>query len=227
MKTIDDLKLSKKSKAVVKTWLEEWLNTFIAQARGREGTVHRADFLADDFFYFTDCTDILHDNPESQGYEDNVKIRKRKQKVMLQLLIKTLLGTVKCKKIKCSHCGFSDRYIGPLSNGTGHFLYCPNCKYTTIATYPDGYKSCIGDIEKYKLKDSFAEPNEKAKEACEKYGVELSTAAITCGACCKDTPIENRLHKNCKYYFKHGKGEPCKSCKDYSNWKSKECTCKN
>jgi hypothetical protein len=211
MKTIDDLKLSKKAKAVVKTWLDEWLNMFIAQAQGREGTVHRADFVKDDFFYFTDCTDILSKDPEAKGQENNRSIVNRKQKVMLQLFVKTLLGTVNCKKIKCSHCGYSDRYIGPLSNGTGHFMYCPHCKYTTICTYPLGYKSCIDDVKRKAIKLDFVESNEKAKETCK----------------CKN--ISNKNCYNCKYFERDEfEEEPCLhcDCSTYSNWKPKECKCK-
>lgn len=214
MKTINDLKLSKKAKAVVRTWLDEWLDMFIAQANGRQGTVHRADFANDDFFYFTDCTDVLSKDPEAKGQEESRSIIKRKQKVMLQLLIKTLLGTVECKKIKCSHCGYPDRYIGPLSNGTGHFLYCPKCQYTNICTYPSGYKTCVDDV-KYKslpLRNKF---------------LETEIPATNCGACCKGIPDKLKHCGSCKFQFYGNMREPCMSCVEVSNWKSKECVCQD
>lgn len=98
MKTINDLKISKKAKLVVKTWLEEWLNTLIAQADGKEGTVYRADFINQDFFYFTNCNDILLENPEAASVESNRKIQLRKRTIMAQLFVKTLLGNLDLKE---------------------------------------------------------------------------------------------------------------------------------
>ena len=147
MKSLEALKLSKKAKAIVKTWLEEWLTIFELQADGKEGTVFRANFEELDFFYFTNCNDILLNNPESKGVEANEKIIKRKRAVHQQLFIKTLLGTLVLKKNKCSHCGYHNRYIHGLPNGTGHFLYCPNCKYTTVGTYPEGFEHCMNIIK--------------------------------------------------------------------------------
>lgn len=148
MKNLKDLKLPKKFEIEVNNWLCDWLEMLKKQANGREGCVHRADFENNDFFYFTDCTDILSKDPEAKGVEDNRNIQLRKRTVMAQLLIKTLLGINNPKKIKCSHCGFEDRYIDALPNGGGHFLYCPKCHYTNICTYPGYYATCIEDVLK-------------------------------------------------------------------------------
>jgi len=146
MKTIEDLKLPKRYKCRIKAWLEEWLNMLIAEANGRQGTVYRANFEKNDFFYFTDCTDILSKDPEAKGQEENREIQIRKRVVMSQLLIKNLLGQTNWKKNKCSHCGFENRWIEVIGDGYGHFLYCPRCHYTTIGTYPGGYATCMENI---------------------------------------------------------------------------------
>ena len=144
MKTLDDLKLCKKSHKKVEEWLTEWLNMFIRQANGRTGWPYRADFEKDDFFFFTDCKDILSKDPESMGQESNELIRSRKRKVFLILLMKTLLGRKNiCDEIKCGHCGYKPCWIDSLRNGTGHWVYCPKCKKTDIHVFPAGYDSCM------------------------------------------------------------------------------------
>ena len=135
MKTLKDLKLRKATKERVQEWLKDWLELFIAQADGRQGNVYRADFQKGDFFYFTNCNDILAKDPECKARETNPKIIKRKQRIMLQLLIKTLLGENVGKKIKCTHCGYEDREINSIYNG--HYTYCPKCQYLTINGYLD------------------------------------------------------------------------------------------
>jgi len=148
MKTLEELPLSKKTKIIVEIWLKDWLKMLIKNADGREGTVYRADFEKNDFFYFTNCNDILLNDPEARGQEHNRKIQIRKRTIMAQLLIKNLLGGeyVEWKKNKCSHCGYHNRYIDSLPDGNGHFLFCPNCLYTTIGTYPNGYDTCISGV---------------------------------------------------------------------------------
>lgn len=142
MKSLKELKLSRKTKQKVETWLLEWLEMLIQQADGQQGNVHRADFVKEDFFYFTNCNDILAEDPESLSKETNPKITRRKQKVMLQLFIKNLLGVKVGKVIKCSHCG----YEGMLIDGTynGHFTFCPKCKYLVV----NGYLETMGETVK-------------------------------------------------------------------------------
>jgi len=71
MKTLNDLKLTKRTRDKVYTWLGEWLDMMIEQANGEEGTVIRANFPEDDFFFFTACKDILNKDPESLSKETN------------------------------------------------------------------------------------------------------------------------------------------------------------
>jgi hypothetical protein len=138
MRNLKDLKLRKKTEAKVQEWLTDWLTMFVEQADGKEGNVYRADFANEDFFYFTDCNDILAKDPEGKAQETNPNIIRRKQRVHLQLLLKTLLGEKIGKKIKCTHCGYEDRYIGKMYNG--HYVYCPKCHYLSL----NGYLETIG-----------------------------------------------------------------------------------
>ena len=139
LETLKDLKLNKKTEAKVREWLNDWLQHFIALADNEEGNIYRADFKKLDVFYFTNCNDILSKDPESAGVESNKKIRRRKQCVMMQMFVKTLLDVEMGKKMKCTHCGYPDRYIDGTDNGGGHFVYCPKCKYTSFGTYPEFY----------------------------------------------------------------------------------------
>ncbi len=148
MKNLNDLGLNKKSRKKVEDWLTEWLDLFIRQANGKTGWPYRADFEKDDFFYFTDCKDILKENPESKGQELNRAIVNRKRKVMLQLLMKTLLGRKNiCDVITCGHCGYKGGWIESLSDGNGHWVYCPWCKKTDVHVFPDGYDNCMTEIQ--------------------------------------------------------------------------------
>jgi len=133
MKSIKDLGLPKKEQKKIETWLNQWLDLFIKQADGQEGNVHRADFENDDFFYFTDCNDILIKDPEGKSVETNPKIRARKRKVRLQLLIKTLLGYNFDRPLKCTHCGYEKCSIDATVNG--HYTYCPHCKKISLVGY--------------------------------------------------------------------------------------------
>ena len=133
MKTLNDLKLSKKTKQKVYSWLGEWLDMLIKQANGEEGNVIRADFPNEDFFFFTACKDILNKDPECKSSETNPAIIARKRKVMMQLLIKTLMGQKIGRKSPCSHCGYEDRLVSHMYNG--HFVYCPHCGYLVINGY--------------------------------------------------------------------------------------------
>lgn len=138
MRNLKDLKLRKKTEAKVQAWLQEWLNLFVIQADGRQGNVYRADFEQEDFFYFTSCDDIISKDPEFLAQETNSDVMRRKQRVHLQLLMKNLLGEFVPKKIKCSHCGYEDRYIGKMYNG--HYVYCPKCHYLSA----NGYLETMG-----------------------------------------------------------------------------------
>lgn len=146
MRTLEDLKLSKKTKAKVEDWLLGWLGLFVSQADGRMGNVYRADFEKMDFFFFMECNELVSKEVESKGVEDSLKIRRRKRAVMNQLLIRTLLGEDLKKFIKCSHCGFGDCCIGGLPSGGGHYVYCDKCGYTKFAIYPDYYGSAAQEV---------------------------------------------------------------------------------
>ena len=139
MRNLKDLKLRKKTEAKVQEWLKEWLLMFIQQADGRQGNVYRADFEKEDFFYFTDCKDIISKDPEFLAQETNSDVMRRKQRIHLQLLLKNLLGEFVPKKIKCTHCGYEDRYIGKMYNG--HYVYCPKCHYLVT----NGYLETMGE----------------------------------------------------------------------------------
>jgi len=147
MKTLDDLGLCKKSRKKVEDWLQEWLDLFIKQANGKQGWVYRANFEKNDFFYFTDCKDILEKDPEARAQENNLAIRSRKRKVLMQLFIKTLMGKKLGTIIKCNHCSFEPCWIEGLPNGTGHWVYCPKCKKTDIHVFPEGYDNCMNTIK--------------------------------------------------------------------------------
>lgn len=147
MKTLDDLGLCKKSRKKIENWLQEWLDLFIKQANGKQGWVYRANFENNDFFYFTDCKDILEKDPEARAQENNLTIRSRKRKILLQLFIKTLMGKNLGTTITCDHCGFSPCWINGLPDGTGHWVYCPKCKKTDIHVFPEGYDNCMNTIK--------------------------------------------------------------------------------
>lgn len=144
MKTLTDLKLRKKTEQKIRSWLGEWLELLIEQADGREGNVFRADFEKDDFFFFTNCKDILIKDPEGKSVETNPKIMRRKSKVMSQLLIKTLMGKKVGKKVPCSHCGYEDRIIQSMYNG--HYTYCPHCGYLVLNGYLETIEESLKGI---------------------------------------------------------------------------------
>jgi len=155
-RSVDEWKLDKKAKRVVKQELKKWLKLFIEHASNEQGNVYRADFINNDFFYFTDCKDIFKDNPEAKGVEDNIRIRNRKRMVMNQLLIKTLLSDFVPKHIKCSHCGFENVHIDSMKDMGGHFKFCPKCGKTDLSTYPDFYHTCIQNVEERLIEKGFA-----------------------------------------------------------------------
>ena len=149
MKNLKDLKLSKKTEAKVQAWLNEWLKHFIDLADGQQGNVYRADFEKMDMFFYTDCKDTLSKDPYAKKKDSELDIRKRKRMVILQLFVKTLLGDKIGTKIKCTHCGYEDRYIGGYSRGT--YIYCTKCGYATINTFnymwDDAVKDMVADMK--------------------------------------------------------------------------------
>jgi len=158
MKALKDLGLCKKTQKKVEEWLQEWLILFKEQADYKSSWVYRANFEENDFFYFTDCKDILAKDPEAKGQENNLTIRSRKRKIMLQLFVKTLLGQeVINSTIKCSHCGFSPGWIDSLRDGTGHWTYCPKCTKLEVQVFPDGYDTCMAKIQR-KLRNTVTIP---------------------------------------------------------------------
>jgi len=153
MKKLKELGLKPKDLLKVKNWLNQWMQHFTKMADGNRETVERYNLENLDFFYFTDCRDILSKNPESKGVEDAEAIRKRKKAIEYRLLFRALLGEELGKKRPCSHCGNDDRWINSLGDGTGHYLFCPKCGMTTVVTYPIGYKTCmqrvLDDLKKH------------------------------------------------------------------------------
>lgn len=146
MKELKDLGLTAKDELKVKAWLNEWMLHFTKMADGAKGTVERYNLEDLDFFYFTDCRDVLNKNPESKGVESNKQIMKRKRAVEYQLIFRKLLGEQLGKNRPCSHCGNGYRWINSLGDGTGHYVFCPKCFMTTVVTYPIGYDTCIKRI---------------------------------------------------------------------------------
>lgn len=156
MRTLKDLKLCKKSRKKVEEWLQEWLDLFIEQANHKHGWVYRANFEKDNFFFFTDCKDILEKDPEARGQENNLAIRSRKRKIMMQLFLKTLLGqNLGLITITCNHCGYRGCYIEGLKDGTGHWVFCPKCKKTDVHVFPAGYDTCMDTIKKEIIEKGF------------------------------------------------------------------------
>lgn len=145
-KPITEWGLSCRDYVKVKKELNKWLKLFIKQANGRAGNVFRADFIKDDFFFFTSCADL---SPESKGVESQLSIRTRKRKVMMQLFIRTLLGEKLGKVLTCTHCGFVGERIEASESLGGHFKFCPKCKKTTIVTYPRYYNILLDEVKEY------------------------------------------------------------------------------
>ena len=126
---IDKWGLDKRNLKIVKRELNRWLQLFITQADGMTGNVYRADFVNDDFFYFTDCRDTVSKEVESSGVENNLKIRN--------------------KEYHCTHCGWrGETVIAGFPDGGGHFTFCPKCGKTDICTYPGFYDTCIEHLKK-------------------------------------------------------------------------------
>jgi len=148
MKTLNDLGLHKKTRKKVEAWLQEWLELFEKQADNKEAWVYRCDFEKNDFFWFTNCKDILEKDPEAKGQENNRAIRSRKRKIMMQLFLKTLLGkSLGLITITCNHCGYRGCWIEALKDGNGHWVFCPKCKKTDIHVFPEGYNTCMNTIQ--------------------------------------------------------------------------------
>lgn len=154
MKNVDRLPVSiykwgldKKNLLIVKDELGKWLNLFIRQADGRTGNVYRCDFVADDFFYFTDCKDKVSKNVESRAVETSMDIRRRKDKVFLQLLIRSIIGNIDFIPLgDCTHCGYSHLVIDTVTNG--HVVYCGKCKKIDLCVYSDSMEYSFNDIRK-------------------------------------------------------------------------------
>lgn len=152
-KPITEWGLTVEAEAIVRKELKRWLKLFIKQANGQQGNVFRADFKNIDFFYFTNCNDILSKEPESLSVEGNLDIRRRKRTIMMQLFVKTLLGEKLGKILKCSHCGYVGERIEGCQSMGGHFKFCPKCKKTTIVTYPKFYNIVLDEVKEYIKKE--------------------------------------------------------------------------
>ena len=140
MKTLDELKLPKKSKAKVELWLKEWIQHFTDLADGRTGNVYRNDFEKMDIFYFTDCKDIIIE-------DKNTQVLRRKRMIMLQLLLRYMSGDNVDRKLTCSHCGFDRVYIGSRPSGGGHYTFSSKCGKTDVCTYPEFYDTTMDELK--------------------------------------------------------------------------------
>lgn len=123
--------------------------------------ISRSDFGSMDFFYFTDCRDILAKNPEQKGVEMNLEVRNRKRAKLLTILMARLLGRDVDRKIKCSHCGFDEGFEDGFKDGSGHYTFCPKCFKTTFCIYPPGYNNCISLLKESLEKRGFYFAKEK------------------------------------------------------------------
>lgn len=137
--------LDKKTQKRVEKELMKWYNMFVAQADGKTGTVYRSDFINDDIFFFTNCQDI--DGIEQEdNINANLRIRSRKQKVLLQLLILNLLGKAPHIDAKCSHCG-GEVYVDAIDSG--HFYFCKKCGKIDCSTYLHLSENYVEKVKAY------------------------------------------------------------------------------
>jgi formyltetrahydrofolate synthetase len=135
LKYIDEWGLDRKAKRIVKRELTRWVETFLSRADNAIYQVELCDFKNNVLFFFTKCQDILKDNPEEKGVEDNFTIRKRKRQIMYALFLKQLIGDkIKTWSRLCSHCGNTNMTIKSICEGT-FYRHCPDCKNLVINTY--------------------------------------------------------------------------------------------
>lgn len=161
-KPVDEWGLDRKSLKIVKRQLKLWLKLFYKQANYRTGTVYRADAIKNDYFFFTDCRDLVSKEVESRGQEHSKKIRKRKRSVYGQLIIKNLLGKVDRIITPCNHCGYPEVFVNGVDGG--HYDICPKCFKTVIVTYPNFYSTCVPDVIDDAIKHDILKLKEKEKK---------------------------------------------------------------
>lgn len=142
-RTIDKWPISDDAKKVAKRELKKWVDLLVEQADGREGNVFRFDIIKEDFFYFTNCNDILKDDPEYKAHETNDKIVRRKIRVFMQLVLKQIMGEKLGKVLKCTHCGKQEE-MRKMTNG--HFRYCPHCKKVSFVGYVPTLQDSVDSI---------------------------------------------------------------------------------
>lgn len=155
-RTVDKWKLDKKSQKIVSKELSKWIKLFTKHADGRKGNVRKLDYLNDDIAFYTDCKDLLKDDPESTAYERNKKVWKRKKNVGNSLLLRHILNDKKSKVniLRCTHCGSDDYFFEGSANGT--FELCRNCNRVIIDSYFPGFLSDVEQVIRFiwrKMKD--------------------------------------------------------------------------
>lgn len=134
LKFLDELNIDNKSKAIVKDALKKWIDEFIKRADGRTGNVMKCDFKEADYFFFTDCKDIIGMETEEEGIGKKFRIRKRKRDVFLSLFLKQFIGDkIDFGNRKCTHCGFDPMDFEHMSGG--FYKYCPRCERIIMDTY--------------------------------------------------------------------------------------------
>ncbi len=188
MKELSELGLKPEDLKKVTDWLKSWVTHFTNLADGAKGTVERYDLEKLDFFYFTDCRDILSEKSESAGVEQNKNIRKKKRAVEYGLIFRKLLGETIGRKRPCSHCGNPDRFINSLSDGTGHYVFCPKCGMTTIVTYPNGYDTCTKRVCEDLVEHGYAVKKEAPKN---------TTAPVTSSENTRNPPEKEITFRKC------------------------------
>lgn len=145
VKTLSELKLSRRTKEKIRDWLNEWIE-HIETNIGKPNTARprKINFKTWKFFYFTDCSDIINKDPKFENEITNVKMISRKTNIFLELFIRYLLEDEKINpKLHCNHCGGDNCDIRSLRDDKhgkmGHIDICPDCGRTQIVTYPGKY----------------------------------------------------------------------------------------
>lgn len=137
------------SKKVVTRELKKWISLLTDYADGRTGNVKRFNLLTKDFFFFTDCKDIVAKDPEFLAQETNYDIIRRKQYVFMQLVLKQLLRGPYKKILKCSHCGQPEEIKKTIN---GHYRFCPHCQKISMVGYMPTAKESLNYIIKEESK---------------------------------------------------------------------------
>lgn len=149
VKILDELDLCEEDRTKVHVWLYEWIN-HIEEQIGVENTARPrvVDFKNWKFFYFTNCQDIINEDPKFEKEITEVEMNRRKSTIFLELFIKYLINPNDVNpKLECNHCGGENCTMESLHDDEhgkmGHIDICPECGRTQIVTYPGNYDHVI------------------------------------------------------------------------------------